>query len=118
MKAHYVRVQKVQMVSEYETLPIGYWAEGYLMEDIQVGRVMQIDRRVRNGEAIRGFFTSSIVKDIVLIDTGIIDAHTENSIYRIQFIEEPKWATPEIQNASTTNRSWCFPKTRPSLGYH
>lgn len=65
------------------SIPIDYWVEGYLVSPIKVGEYAAIDRRVRNGEEVSGFMTTS---QIIEINGDIFE--TINSIYKIEFLEE------------------------------
>jgi hypothetical protein len=58
---------------------VGYTLEGYLLEEIQVGKTIKIDRQVRNGVKMQGYFHSSLV---TAFDGKI--AETLNSKYLIE----------------------------------
>lgn len=63
------------------SLPVDYWAEGYLLSDIVIGKPILIDRRIRNGITADGFMnTSSIVK----INSKAGTVETLNSVYKIE----------------------------------
>lgn len=63
----------------FVSLPIDYTVEGYLLADVKVGDIIQVDRRKRNGVEMLGFMsTSSITK----INKDTIE--TRNSIYKIE----------------------------------
>ena len=99
-KSKYIRLTKINSVSnpitesssikEYnfgginsKSLPIDYWLEGYLEEDIKVGTEIHLDRRIRNNVKIPGYFLSTTVQKI---ENDLI--FTMNSIYRIQEINQ------------------------------
>jgi hypothetical protein len=80
-KRKYVRISKLSAsedpevqtpsLEDYETLkghaaislPVDYWLEGYLFEDIEVGKSVLVQREIRNGLKVSGMFkTSEVVK--------------------------------------------------------
>lgn len=65
--------------------PVGYTLEGYLVFELEIGKPIMVDRRIRDGVRARGSFVSSNVQSI---DGNI--AKTRNSEYLIetQFIQE------------------------------
>lgn len=65
------------------SLPVSYTAEGYLVGTVEIGRPVVIDRRVRNGEALRGLLMTTTVKELTA--DGFL---TENSRYRLEEISE------------------------------
>ena len=50
---------KQGIVNEFVSIPADYWVEGYLIEPIEVGGYAVVDRRIRNGEEVSGFMTTS-----------------------------------------------------------
>jgi hypothetical protein len=64
------------------SIPVDYWVEGYLIKPIKVGEYAAIDRRIRNGEEVSGFMTTSRILEI----NGDI-FETLNSIYKIEYIK-------------------------------
>jgi hypothetical protein len=75
---------KMGMVNE-GSLPVDYWIEGILVNDIKVGTHIFAGRRVRNGERVDGIFVSTDVTDIVPEQNGHL-VITTNSIYRVSKI--------------------------------
>lgn len=63
----------------FVSLPVDYTAEGYLLEDVQIGKPVLIERHKRNGVESLGFMNTSRIKKI----TGN-KLETENSIYLIE----------------------------------
>ncbi len=61
------------------SLPIDYWVEGYLMDDIKVGDSIKLNRTCRNGINIPGMMLTSIVTKI---EGDIIE--TNNSKYKLE----------------------------------
>lgn len=61
---------------------VGYWLEGNLLTPMSVGGVLWVDRKVRNGESVEGYFRSS---PIIKIDGK--EVHTNNSVYLVDFIK-------------------------------
>lgn len=98
-KGNYIRITKLKSVPNpiaptpnkkdfvagqdngFVSLPVDYTVEGYLLEDIKVGKSILIDRRKRNDVEISGFMNTSHVKKIT--KTGV---ETENSVYLIENI--------------------------------
>ena len=74
---------KQGIVNEFVSIPADYWVEGYLIKPIEVGEHALIDRRIRNGEEVSGFMTTS---KILEINGDIFE--TLNSIYKIEYLEE------------------------------
>ena len=62
---------------------LGYWAAGILIEDIEVGKPLQMMRHIRNDVNVSGLFQTS---PIVEIGDGYFA--TKNSIYKIEEYEE------------------------------
>jgi hypothetical protein len=66
----------------YSSTPIEYNLEGYLLHDnIVVGHRVFIDRTKRNGEEVRGVFTTSRVTEV-----GNNYFKTQNSVYSYKFL--------------------------------
>lgn len=63
------------------SLPIDYWLEGYLTEDLSVGKSVVVSRTNRNGVEIGGLFTTSTVTEIT--NDGF---KTLNSVYKLEYI--------------------------------
>jgi hypothetical protein len=70
------------VVNKGTSIPVDYWVEGYLIRPIKVGEYAAIDRRIRNGEEVSGFMTTSQILEI----NGDI-FQTLNSIYKIEYIK-------------------------------
>jgi len=60
------------------SLPIDYWIEGLLLEDVRLNGRIHLSRYVRQGVVARGLFTSSI---ICRIDGSSLV--TCNSVYQV-----------------------------------
>lgn len=84
----YVRVIKINSISKpNEEIPPGYWVEGVLVRDVQVGSNIKL-WRVRNvnyPHGRPGVFRTSKIKSI----TGNI-VETENSTYEVVKVEIPE----------------------------
>jgi len=65
----------------YNSIPIEYNLEGYLMYEIAVGKSVFVDRIKRNGVEVRGVFTTSRVTEV-----GDNYFKTQNSVYSYKFI--------------------------------
>lgn len=65
----------------YSSIPIEYNVEGYLLYEIEVGKNVFVDRIKRNGEEIRGMFTTSRVTEV-----GDKYFKTQNSVYSYKFL--------------------------------
>ena len=59
-------------------LPVGYTMDGTLAAPIEIGSPIVLLRTVRNGVVQRGIFTSTNVREILLV--------TKNSIYRVETV--------------------------------
>lgn len=73
------------------SLPVDYYLEGYLLEEIKVGKPVLVERISRNGEKIGGFFSTSFVREISYQENknqegGCWFFKTLNSIYRMDYI--------------------------------
>ena len=60
---------------------IGYWVIGHLIFDITEGRPIQMDREIRNGENVGGYFQTS---KVLSYKNGI--AKTLNSEYKVEVL--------------------------------
>ncbi len=65
----------------YNSIPIEYNLEGYLMYEIEVGKNVIVDRTNRNGEEVCGLFTTSRVTEV-----GDNYFKTQNSVYSYKFL--------------------------------
>lgn len=63
------------------SLPIDYWLEGFLTEELAVGNPIVVSRTNRNGVEIGGIFTTSTVTEIT--KDGF---KTLNSVYKLEYI--------------------------------
>lgn len=63
------------------SLPINYWLEGYLTEELIVGKSLTVSRTNRNGVEIGGLFVTSTVTEIT--SDGF---KTLNSVYKLEYI--------------------------------
>ena len=98
----YVRVEKLQQVSETVTLSEGYWLMGQLAAEIKVGKPVLVARHVRNGVKIFGIFNTSPIKKIVPEGEGVLHLHTHNSVYKVEFIDR-EVITEILRERSTEN---------------
>ena len=65
-----------------KTIPTDYTLEGYLAGNSPtLGYRVVVDRRIRNGVKIRGYFQTSVVKKIVEESPERVVFETENSRY-------------------------------------
>lgn len=64
------------------SLPIDYWIEGLLLNDIEVGSPVSVMRDIRNGIQMYGFFASSPVTE--LTETQF---KTRNSVYNYRYLD-------------------------------
>ena len=97
MNSLYVRIDKLHQVSDTETLALGYWIIGRLVNEVTVGQPVLVERYIRNGEKVLGVMNTSIVEEITPwsvpgddpdnMRCGV-DINTKNSIYRIEFLDE------------------------------
>lgn len=65
------------------SMPVNYWLEGILVEDIKVDHSVVVNRTSRMGVKCAGYFVSSPV--VELTDTGFV---THNSVYRVEYIDD------------------------------
>ena len=78
------------------SLPLDYVAEGYLLGEIKVGLPILMERWVRNGSSIMGYFESSPITACNVCcatcpsETAIQYIATHNSLYRLEPIEASK----------------------------
>jgi hypothetical protein len=67
----------------------GYWVQGLLLDTPMVRQPLAVDRHLRNGESVRGYFCSSPVEKIEEEENRII-CYTANSVYQIELVPEVK----------------------------
>ena len=69
---------------------VGYWVVGTLLTPIKLGKSIRMNREIRNGVKVDGYFVSSIVQKIddTRIKFDVLIVETDNSIYKIEEIEE------------------------------
>lgn len=67
-----------------KSMPIEYTVEGFIEAPIHVGARLVVDRRVRNGVRVDGFFSTSTVTAV-----GPNHIETENSVYRMDILDCP-----------------------------
>jgi hypothetical protein len=72
------------------SLPVAYWMEGFLLDDVMKRDFIRLDRRVRDGKVVRGIFTSTKVCAVTEDEVT-----TFNSVYRLEL------ATPFIPGLSS-----------------
>jgi hypothetical protein len=77
-KSEYVPGQDNGNVS----LPVDYWAEGYLLNDLKVGGILMLDRRIRDGICAYGCMNTTAIKKITKTSF-----ETQNSIYLVEKVE-------------------------------
>jgi len=65
----------------YSSVPIEYSIEGYLIDDIVVGKNVIINRTKRNDEKVGGILTTSRVTEV-----GNNYFKTQNSVYSYKFL--------------------------------
>src|SRR5688500_14038799 len=65
------------------SLPSGYSIEGFLLEEIAVGRPVRVLRTIRNGKNALGHFATS---PVIAYDDQTFE--TLNSVYRYRIVEE------------------------------
>lgn len=68
--------------SESQSLPIGYWLDGWLLKQPVVGESVRVLRFSRNGLVFPGYFSSAVVTEI----RGECEFCTMNSVYRLTTI--------------------------------
>lgn len=71
-------------INDGVSLPVGYWVTGTLIEDVELGKPIQLLRNNRNGEEILGMFTTSYVESVDLEENTIV---TDNSIYDVEVLD-------------------------------
>lgn len=99
IKAHEDAEYRTPDWNEYEvgeinkdvSLPVDYYLEGYLLEEIKIGNPVLVERISRNGEKIGGFFSTSFVREISHQENknqegGYWFFKTLNSVYRMDYI--------------------------------
>jgi len=72
----------------YSSVPIEYSIEGYLIDDIVVGKNVIINRTKRNDEKVGGILTTSRVTEV-----GNNYFKTQNSVYSYKFL----WILPQLK---------------------
>lgn len=63
------------------SIPLSYWVEGYLVTDVEPGKCIVIDRKIRNGERIDGAFQTSLIASVTPVANGSLRLETQNSVY-------------------------------------
>lgn len=89
--AQYVKLEKLEQVSDTQTLGVGYWVKGRLYNEIEIGMPVLVERYIRNGEKVLGVMNTSAVKSIEPKDNGVLHLHTMNSVYRLEFLDEKEF---------------------------
>jgi len=87
----YVRLEKLKQVSETNTLGVGYWVKGRLVNEIEVGQPVLVERYIRNDVKVYGVMNTSVVKSIEPMGNGVLHLHTMNSVYRVDFLDEKEF---------------------------
>jgi hypothetical protein len=81
-----IRLTKLNAIQKPEmALETGYEIEGYLIDSVKVGSIVNVWRTMRNGIEVPGHFTSTVVAKI---EGDKI--YTQNSIWQIEVIEKAK----------------------------
>jgi hypothetical protein len=81
-----IRLTKLNAIQKPEmALETGYEIEGYLIEPVVVGEIINVWRTMRNGIEIPGHFTST---EVVKIEGNKI--YTQNSVWQIEIIKKAK----------------------------
>lgn len=81
-----VKITKVEHHCQNHELHNGYWVQGFLIGEIEVGKQILLDRRIRNGIEVLGRFNTSPVKTIDKNIENVLVITTENSVYRVEFL--------------------------------
>ena len=68
------------------SLPIDYTVKGRLMDFPEVDSYFEVARHERNGVKAFGIMTSSLIKEVIVIDKSEFYVETENSIYKFTTI--------------------------------
>lgn len=87
MSYGYVRITKVDTIRDIGIpLEEGYWIVGELIRPLEIGQPVIVHREMRNGVAVPGTFTTSLICEIEGYPTldGAATIKTENSVYRIE----------------------------------
>lgn len=87
----YVRITKISnntATSSNPNIEPGYWTEGYLSEDIEVGNHVWLDRLCNSvwPDGCLGIFNTSTVKSFQPNDQGLL-VRTANSLYQVTEVE-------------------------------
>lgn len=69
------------------SVPISYWVTGWLLNDVEVGRPLIIERNNRNGVVMPGIMNTSAIQEIELFPGGLL-LSTINSIYRLEWLND------------------------------
>ena len=67
--------------------PIEYSITGELINDIEVGKSIKVNRESRNGVMVPGLFYTSPVVTIGFKDNKIVGFTTKNSLYKIDYLD-------------------------------
>lgn len=78
---------KMGEINQNMSLPIEYQLKGFLLDDIEIGAALHVDRRERNGVVIQGETITSPLVKIQKDNNGFL-LETINSVYRVQ-LEKP-----------------------------
>ena len=71
------------MSGEHISPNIDYWVVGEILRGPNIGESLILDRWVRNGELIRGTFTTSKITKI--LEDGF---ETQNSVYKMEVVND------------------------------
>lgn len=84
----WIRLTKLSEKTTPEALFKGYTMKGWLINDVQVGNMIQLFRTERNGITINGIANTSLVKTLEPLSSTSWLVTTENSQFRLE-LEEP-----------------------------
>lgn len=83
-KGQFVRIEKLKALNENPSnLEVDYWAEGKLLDDICIGRILFMERirNSRNPEGRQGYLETTPIQQII----GNV-VYTANSAYMITIL--------------------------------
>lgn len=84
--ADFVLLEKIEQVSETNTLSVGYTVKGQLLRDIEIGKPIFVARYMRNNVESLGIMNTSVVKSISCETDGSLKVYTENSVYQVKYM--------------------------------
>lgn len=69
-----------------KSVPVHYTVKGFLLNELEPGAFMNIDRYERNGHQIHGVMRTSRIQEVVYPDDGTVMLKTHNSVYEVETI--------------------------------